>query len=1030
MRAHTCPAGPFCSFWEATRNEPTPPTPCPTTALAILLGAALTQGAAYAQSTSGNISGSAADAAGSTVQITSNASGVTRDVTVDASGHFRAAALPTGTYTLTMTGADGVSSSRTVNVVAGQTTNASFDAGTGATSLDTVEVRGLASVNSIDLSSVESRTTFTADKLNALPVPRDITSVSLLTPGTVKSSGYFDNASFGGASAAENSYYVNGFNITNLYDSLSFSEVPFQAIDQLDVQTGGYGAQYGFSTGGVTSVNVKRGTNEWHGGLSWTGAPSWGRENVGNVNDNNGEIFRSYRNNYQSSNTYTGWIGGPLIKDKLFIFALGEFDQSNSTSYGGRTGVEEYADDRSATAYDYETKTPYWLVKLDWYLNDANHFEYTGFDNSSRYTYDYYTAQYGDNNLPTKTDYNGQLVGKSGGQTDIFKWTSYLTDNLTMALQYGQMRNQASQFTISPDGDYSYYDGNVQAPDGACPYVVYNGGKIGCAVNSRVDIYGGKNSRDSYKADFEWQLGAHKVAFGYSDETWKSRQGTAYSGGAYWVIRPDHRVYADENDDVGTLRPDAYRINYRTGGSVEIDQKSFYLQDNWQITDNFMLYGGIRNDSFDNKNGNGASFVKQDDIWQPRLGFAWDVLGDGNSKLFGSLGRYSLPIAANVALRAASASYYTVDYYDYLGSYDPVSGVPNVAPTPYNSQVYNGEDGSTPDPRAVASKGLKPYTQDEAILGYQQTLVSDNSFIDGWTLGAKATYRRINNVIDDTCDTRQVYLAAQAAGYDMAHWDDAGGEWGLPSGLPGCYLYNPGKSLDIALDVDGDGTADNIHVDGSALGPKAKRYYKAVTLSAEKATDKWYASVNYTWAKLNGNYEGLVKSTNGQDDTGTTSDFDFAEIMYGSDGYLFNDHRHTLKAYGAYNFTDEWQAGVDIQVQSGAPISCYGGGTGTFGTEYGYGGSFHYCNGEISQLGTSGRTPWTYTVNPNVVYKPSWLQGLSVQLSVLNAFNTIKPLQVYEQLRDEDYDETSSNYKVGQYYTTPRYVRFQVQYDF
>jgi hypothetical protein len=983
------------------------------TALALVLGAALAHGSAFAQSTSGNIAGTAPVAAGETVEITSNTSGVTRQVAVDATGRFRAPSLPTGDYTLTLKNASGETSSRTVTVIAGQTASTSFADGS-ATSLDTVVVKGRG-MNSIDLSSVESRTTFTADQLNSLPVPRDITSVSLLTPGTVKSSGYFGNASFGGASSAENSYYVNGFNTTNLYDSLSFSEVPFQAIDQLDVQTGGYGAQYGFSTGGVTSVNVKRGTNEWHGGISWTSVPDSLRENVGNVNDNNGDIFRSYRNNYQSQNTYTGWIGGPLIKDKLFIFALGEFDKQNSTSYGGRSGIEEYGDDRSASASDYEKKNPYWLLKLDYYLNDANHFEYTGFDNSSRSTTDYYNADYGDNNLPTKTDYNGQLVGKSGGQTDIFKWTSYLTDNLTMALQYGQMRNKDSQFTISPDGDYSYYNGDVQAPDGACPYVLYNGAKIGCAVSSSVGIYGGKNSRDSYKGDFEWQLGDHKVAFGYSDETWKSKQGTAYSAGAYWVIRPDR------------ARPDAYRINYRTGGNVEIDQKSFYLQDNWQVTDNFMLYGGIRNDSFDNKNGSGASFVKQDNIWQPRLGFSWDVMGDGNSKLFGSLGRYSLPIAANVALRAASASYYTVDYYDYQGSYNPVSGVPNVAADPYNSVVYNGEDGSTPDPKAVASKGLKPYTQDEAILGYQQTLVSSNAFVDGWTLGVKGTYRRINNVIDDTCDTRKVYQAAADAGYDVSGWGD---EYGLPSGLPGCYLYNPGESLDIALDVDGNGTPDNIHVNADALGPKAKRYYKSVTLSAEKQTDKWYASLNYTWAKLSGNYEGLVKSTNGQDDTGTTSDFDFAEIMYGSDGYLFNDHRHTLKAYGAYNFSDEWQVGVDLQVQSGAPISCYGGGTGTFGAEYGYGGSFHYCNGEISDLGTSGRTPWTYTVNPNVVYKPSWAKGLSFQVSVLNAFNTVKPLQVYEQTRDEDYDETNNNYKVGKYYTQPRYVRLQAQYDF
>lgn len=1001
------------------------------TALALVLGAALAQGAAYAQSTAGDIAGTAPAVAGQTVQITSSASGVSRQVPVDANGRFRIPALPTGTYTVTLTGADGTASSQTVTVIAGQTANAAFDGAAGgpAKSLDTVVVRGVSNLNAIDLSSVESRTTFTADQLNSLPVPRDITSVSLLTPGTVKSSGYFSNASFGGASAAENSYYVNGFNITNLYDSLSFSEIPFQAIDQLDVQTGGYGAEYGFSTGGVTSVNVKRGTNEWHGGLSWTGEPSWGRDDAGDVYRNDGALLRSYKNDSTSSNTYSAWIGGPLIKDKLFIFAMGEFAQNNATRYStrpatavrGSNGTSVPPTSNATTAYDYENKNPYWLVKLDWYLNDANHFEYTGFDNSSRSTYDYYDAAY-DGNDPQKTNYTGQLVGKNGGQTDIFKWTSYITDNLTGSIQYGQMRNRDSQFTVSPDGVQSSYNGDINAPVGACPYVYsyITNSKEGCAVAQSVGILGGRNERSGTRLDFDWQLGQHKVGFGYSDETWKSKSGSAYSSGAMWY------VYADGTAD---------EYNFRTGGKVKIKQKSWYLEDNWQITDNFMLYGGIRNDSFDNKNGNGVSFVKQDDIWQPRLGFSWDVMGNGRDKLYGSLGRYSLPIAANVALRAATASYYTITSYSIAGQ-DPKNAAPIVTGQLGDPYIVNGEDGSTPDPKAVASRGLKPYTQDEAILGYQHEFESDNDFLNNWTVGVKGTYRRINKVIDDTCDTRKVYQAASAAGYDMTHWDEAGGEWGLPTGLPGCYLYNPGEDLNIALDVDGDGKADNIHVDGSALGPKAKRYYKAVTLNADKVTDTWYVSASYTWSKLSGNYEGLIKSTNGQDDTGTTSDFDFAEIMYGADGYLFNDHRHSFKLFGGYKFSDEWSVGANLLVQSGSPISCLGGGLGTFGTQYGYSGVFHTCNAgteEIAKLGTAGRTPWTASFSPNVVYKPKWLDGLSAQLSVMNLFNNIKPLQVYETR----YGVSNSgkvtdyySYKVGKYFTDPRTVRLQVQYDF
>ena len=975
-------------------------------ALSLVLGACLAQGAAWAQSTSGDIVGSAPAAAGERVQIRSLASGITREVAVGTDGRFRVSSLPTGSYEVSLDGG----ATRTVTVVAGQAAAVNLDG--DAQNLDTIVVHG-SGVNAIDLSSVESRTTFTAEQLNTLPVSRDVTSVSLLTPGTVSSSGYFGPASFGGASAAENSYYVDGFNVTNLYDSLSFSQVPYQAIGQLDVQTGGYGAKYGFSTGGVTSVNVKRGTNEWHGGFSWAATPDSLSDNVGNVYRNDGEIFRNYKNNYSASNVYTAWVGGPLIEDKLFIFALGQLSDSHSTSYGGRSSTSDTS--TSTTAYDYGSKTPYQLVKLDWYPNDWNHIEYTGFRNRGRYTYDYYTANYDlDTADVSKTAYKGQLIGKSGGQTDVFKWTSNLTDTFTASLQYGQMRNRSSQYTVSADGVASYYTGDIYAADGACPYVYsyVTGSQLGCAVTSSVGIYGGHNERKGGKLDFEWQLGDHKIGFGYSDETWKSKQGDSYSAGAYWVIRPTY----------------AYRINYRTGGSVEIRQKSWYLEDNWQITDNFMLYYGVRNDSFNNKNSAGVSFVKQDNIWQPRAGFSWDISGDGDSKLFASLGRYSLPIAANVALRAASASYYTVDYYTYSGV-DAVSGVPNVTGSAFGGaydSVYNGENGTVPDAKAVSSKGLKPYTQDEAILGYQRKLASDNSFLDAWTLGIKATYRRINNVIDDTCDSRAIYNAATAAGYDLSNWDD---EWTVPGNLPGCWLYNPGSDLKITMDVDGDGTAESITVPASALGSKAKRTYKAITLSADKQTDKWYASINYTWSKLQGNYEGLVKSTNGQDDTGTTSDFDFPEIMYGSNGYLFNDHRHSLKAYGAYNFTPEWQAGLNLQIQSGSPISCYGGGTGTFDTEYGYGGSFHYCNGEISKLGTSGRTPWTYNLSANAVYRPAFVKGLSLQMSVMNLFNNIKPVQVYEQTDNTTYGYIYNNYKVGKYYTTPRYARIQLQYD-
>lgn len=1017
-------------------------------ALAVALGLCFA-GGVQAQSTSGDIAGNVPSASGGKVTLKSSTTGITREYQVDASGKFRIPALPTGGYDLTLS--DGTTSH--VNVIAGQTVNASFGAAApagAATTLDAVTVLG-GSVNAIDLQSTETRTTFTASQLNTLPVARDVTSVSLLTPGTAASSNFFGNASFGGATAAENSYYINGFNVTNLYDNLSFSEVPFQAIDQLDVQTGGYGARYGFSTGGVTSVNVKRGTNEFKGGISYTFTPNSLREQPDAVALKNGSLWRSYDQNSSSSSNLSLWAGGPIVKDKLFFFALMSYSKSDSSTYGVRgsgysgSPTAAYTTSKNTSYSDYTSTQPYWLLKLDWYLNDSNHIEYTGFDNTRKSTYDNYNAVYSSTQLDAtaaKTNFTGNEYLENGGHTDIIKWTSYLTDNLTMALQWGSMDNTNSDYTKNPTGSYNYYYGNVtQAP--SCPWVLdyrsdapIYGKNIGCGTTSSVGITGGYNKRDAGRIDFEWQLGSHKVSFGYSDETWKSRQGS--------IQDVQYIAYADEwLSQAGTdptpldHTPIVDRVYFATGGNVEIKQKSWYLEDNWNVTDNFMLYGGIRNDSFDNKNSNGATFVKQTNIWQPRFGFSWDVMGTGDSKLYGTAGRYSLPVAANVSLRAASASFYTENIYVFNGTFNPANNAPNTSGFYrgglYNA-IYNGEDGSVPDPAAVAGKGLKPYTQDEFILGYQQVLHSSNAFLDGWQLGVKGTYRKVVNAIDDTCDSRALYNAAVAAGYSVSNWAN---QWTVPGGIPGCYQFNPGKDLNLRLDVNVDGHVRDITIKAADLGPDAQRTYKSVTFSADKSTDKWSVSASYTWSKLYGNLEGLVKSTNGQSDTGTTSDFDFKEIMYGSTGYLFNDHRHSFKVYGSYKFSPEWEMGFNLLAQSGSPISCLGGGLNSFGTQYGYTGVFHACDpanpNKITPVGELGHTPWNITVSPNVIYKPSMLPGLSMQISVMNLFNKVVATQVYESQFGITAGGSYRNYYnfgTPRFLSTPRYVRFQVQYDF
>ena len=253
-------------------------------ALTVALGLCFA-GAVQAQSSVGSIFGDAQS--GATVRIENVDTGSAREVTADSAGRFTLPQLAPGRYRVISGG-----QTREVRVSVGTGTPVSF----AAQELGAVTVVGAGAINPIDVSSVESTTVFTAEQIQALPVARDVTNVALLAPGTVRGdTGLGNLASFGGASVAENGYYINGFDVTNLRSLLSYAQLPFESISEQQVKTGGYGAEYGRSLGGVINIVTKRGTNEWKGGGSVYWAPDQLRSN------GQGRRLRSIRNRLRSS---------------------------------------------------------------------------------------------------------------------------------------------------------------------------------------------------------------------------------------------------------------------------------------------------------------------------------------------------------------------------------------------------------------------------------------------------------------------------------------------------------------------------------------------------------------------------------------------------------------------------------------------------------------------------------------------------------------------------------------------------------
>jgi len=1001
-------------------------------ALAVAVGLCFTGGAFAQSNAAGAVTGSADP--GDVITISNPATGFSRTVTVGADGNYRFSALPTGEYQISENGG----SPRSVRVNVGIAANVNFvDA--GATTLGTVTVVGSNVVNPIDVSSVESTTILTAEQINRLPVQRDGTSVALLAPGTVRGDAAFGNlASFGGSSVAENQYYLNGFNITNTFKNLNFVQVPFEAIAEQQVKTGGYGAEFGRSTGGVLNQITKRGTNEFHAGgnIYWTPESLEGDRHSLFLND--GTLYRDRSHNSSDEMTAAVWASGALVKDRLFAYGLVQYGRSEDNAYPGV--LEGGANTES------NEKAPNWLLKLDWNINDDNILEFTGLSDKRDIETDYFETSFDANGAPARGAYMGTDFAEQGGDFYVLKYTGYLTDSFTLSALAGRGTFSRSNYSIASNGVVTAYDGNVGGPVSGCPLIIdarppsqreATGVYSGCDLASQVGRPDAEDTREQFRIDAEWQLGNHLIRGGVDIDNFESVAGESYSGGVYWRYTTGNEVRK--------------RV-FQSGSTVAVDQTAFYIEDSWNITDNFMAYFGGRWDTFDNKNGDGESYIKIKNQFAPRLGFSWDVFGDSTFKVFGNAGRYALPLTATVAVRGASQSLFSEEYYTYTGV-DPDTGAPTgLTAIPDTFRYLNNEFGVAKNPETIASTTLDPMYQDEYILGFQKQLTDELS------LGVRGIYRDLKAAIDDTCDYRPIIEWALDNGFSgddgifqTPEERSAPNEMAFYNpGFPFCRLYNPGKDSIYRMDVNGDGVLETIPVSAEAGGEGAKRTYSALEFFFQGNWDRFFLQGSYTYAKSKGNTEGGVKSDIGQDDTGTTQDFDYPELIYGAYGYLPNDRRHTLKLFGSYEISDEWAVGANLLVASGRPINCIG----AYGNrwEHGYGASYFSCdegqpgprylpdgspnpewesNGRtIVPRGTRGTTPWLRTLDLNVVYRPSFAEGLQFKVDVFNVFNEQTAITVDEfgesgtgVPQPETYGRTTG-------YNAPRSVRFMVQYDF
>lgn len=991
------------------------------TLLAAVMGACLFQGAAFAQSTSGGIYGTAP--AGGTVTVT-NQSGFSRTATVGADGRYNLNSLPIGSYVVDA----GSAGKKTVTVTVGGSADVSFD----ATTLDTVTVTG-ASVPKIDVTSTDTRSVITAEQLQRLPMGRSAEAIALLAPGVAKGNGYYfgKSVSLGGASVAENAYYINGYFVGNPMTNVGGYTLPYGSIDQQQTLTGGYGAEYGRSDGGVINQIGKSGTNELHFGGQVTYSPKglrstspdqyypnqdYGSEYTYAIPSEAGTLYKDNSKDKTWESTYSGYISGPIIKDTLFAFVSAE--TTKTQSYTGATTTASPVVDKTDKAND-----PKIYAKLNWNINDDNLLEYTYM--GEKYTYEGYG--YNETTGSAQADYVTPIT--QNNETSVLKYTSYITDDLSFDATYGRSRQsyRAINPLVEAGNAYVYAATGTQNPD------VDGYGNTGSNNTTPYSV----NAQDythGLRAALHWTLGDHTITAGIDDMKFEAENEGQSQTVDSWTYSHTSNYSALESYGITEeelAAANGYYVRqqyYNDAASMSLKQTAYYLQDEWQVTDNFKLSIGLRDDKFVNYNNAGEAYVDSGNQWAPRFGATWDVFGDSSLKLFANAGRYFLALPNAVAVRGASSSVYSRQYSTYTSIAS--DGTPQGLTS--GDVVYlNSEDGSTPDPATIAASNLESEYQDEYKLGFEKTLG------DNYVYGANVVYRDLKQAVDDICDPTTIYNNAVAQ-YGQSTAD------GLT--YSGCYLANPSTTDTFKL-ANSNGGYTYVTVDPSDWGwpSNMKRTYKALNLFLEHPFDgKWEARIDYTWSSLKGNTEGPANSDTGQGsnshDNGvsTSENWDIAALMAYADGYLANNHKHQIKAHGSYAFNGQWSIGATVTIMSGAPANCFGyynpdgsidENSDAADPAGGYGSSYHTCFGSSWAPGTK-TLPWTHSWDVGVNWSPAFYDHkLKLGINVFNLFDSHGITSIYTTSETAAYT-VSNTYGMASTYQAPRYVQFSAAFDY
>jgi hypothetical protein len=292
-----------------------------------------------AQNPNGALRGEVQDASAARVPhaqvvVESNTSSMTRQATADDRGEFRIDGLPPGSYRATVTakGFDQASANVEVAVSLVRDITVTLKPESGS---ETVNVQSNASsitTESIDTASAVHQGVVSSRDLETLPLAsRSFANIAYLVPGTMlvepsdPTKARITAVSTGGSSGLNNELSVDGADNSDDWIGGFLQNFSTDGIQEFAVRTANEDADTGGTTAGSVVITTKHGTNEWHGDAAFYGRASQlnARFPIENPAPNPKQPF--------SRQNYVGTLGGPLVKNKFWVFASFEHVHENAS---------------------------------------------------------------------------------------------------------------------------------------------------------------------------------------------------------------------------------------------------------------------------------------------------------------------------------------------------------------------------------------------------------------------------------------------------------------------------------------------------------------------------------------------------------------------------------------------------------------------------------------------------------------------------------------------------------------------------